>query len=133
MTQKWMSIAAALILAAGVAAAQTEEPAVDSAAEAVGGLPFAGEIDVTVVNVNVYVTDKQGRAVTDLKPEDFAVTMDGVQRPVSNFDLFTQELYRSFYMADSPPTGMPTPTPVPALPHPSGTSPFGRTPQTGDY
>jgi VWFA-related protein len=79
----------------------------------VGGLPFAGEVDVTVVNVNVYVTDKDGRVVTDLEADDFVLTQDGVAKPISNFDLFTREIYRSFYGAGEVPVGVPTPTPVP--------------------
>jgi len=81
--------------------------------EAIGGLPFTGEIDVTVVNVNVYVTDKQGRVVTDLAADDFVLTQDGTAKAITNFVLFTDEIYRSYYRENQAPTGQPTPTPVP--------------------
>ena len=109
------SLVASLVLCLGVVTgfAQTEESAEPATDQAVGGVPYEGEVDVTVVNVNVYVTDKQGLAVTDLKADDFVLTQDGVAKPISNFDLFTDQVYRSFYRSESAPTAMPTPTPIP--------------------
>ncbi len=83
------------------------------AQEAIGGLPFTGEIDVTVVNVNVYVTDKQGQAVTDLAADDFVLTQDGTAKEITNFGLFTDEIYRSYYRGAQAPSGQPNPTPIP--------------------
>ncbi len=83
------------------------------AQEAIGGLPFTGSIDVTVVNVNVYVTDKQGRVVTDLAADDFVLTQDGTAKAITNFGLFTDEVYRSYYRGTEAPIGLPTPTPIP--------------------
>ncbi|RLE27567.1 MAG: hypothetical protein DRJ61_17300, partial [Acidobacteria bacterium] len=37
----------------------------------IGGLSFKDEIELTVVNVVAYVTDKGGRPVTDLTKDDF--------------------------------------------------------------
>ncbi|MEX1309748.1 MAG: VWA domain-containing protein [Candidatus Sulfomarinibacteraceae bacterium] len=113
MRKTWL--VALLVLCCGVVTgfAQTEEPAGPATDQAVGGVPYEGEVDVTVVNVNVYVTDKQGLAVTDLKADDFVLTQDGVVKPISNFDLFTDQVYRSFYRSESAPTAMPTPTPIP--------------------
>lgn len=104
-----------LVLCFGVVTgfAQTEETAGPAENQPVGGVPYEGEVDVTVVNVNVYVTDKQGLAVTDLKADDFVLTQDGVVKPISNFDLFTDQVYRSFYRPEGAPTAMPTPTPIP--------------------
>lgn len=98
-----------LCLGAFAVFAQSDEKVDD----AVGGLPYTGEVDVTVVTVNVYVTNKQGLAVTDLGVDDFVLTQDGTSRPISNFGLFTDEVYRSYYRDQGPPTGRPTPTPEP--------------------
>ncbi len=46
---------------------------------------FFESVDVDVVNVEVFVTDRKGNAVTGLKKEDFRLTVDGVDVPVSNF------------------------------------------------
>jgi len=92
--------------------AQDADEAETTTPDAIGGLPFAGEVDVTVVNVNVYVTDKQGLAVTDLDADDFVLTQDGSAKPITNFGLFTEEIYRSHYRPEAPPTSLPTPTPI---------------------
>ncbi len=78
---------------------RTAPEGVPATQEAIGGLPFTGEVDVTVVNVNVYVTDKQGFAVTDLTADDFVLTQDGTAKAITNFGLFTDEIYRSYYRA----------------------------------
>jgi VWFA-related protein len=109
----WITTIVVLFLGAGAAFAQVEGTADSANPDFVGGLPFAGEVDVTVVNVNVYVTDKQGFAVTDLTADDFTLTQDGTVKPITNFDLFTEEIYRSFFGDQGPPTALPTPTPVP--------------------
>lgn len=110
---KWITVIVVLCLGVGAAHAQSEEAPDQAPPDAVGGLPFAGEVDVTVVNVNVYVTDKRGVAVTDLTADDFSVSQDGIVRPITNFDLFTDEIYRRFYRDQGPPTKLPTPTPIP--------------------
>jgi len=110
---KWITMILVLCLGASAVLAQDDETTEPAPQEAVGGLPFAGEVDVTVVNVNVYVTNKQGLAVTDLGADDFVLTQDGTPRPISNFGLFTDEVYRSHYEGQQAPTGQPTPTPIP--------------------
>ncbi len=47
--------------------------------------PFVSSVEVRVVNVDVVVTDGQGRAVTDLRPEDFTLLEDGKPVPLTNF------------------------------------------------
>jgi VWFA-related protein len=47
--------------------------------------PFGEVIEVQVVNVDVHVTDRNGRPVTDLRREDFEVFEDGKRVEVSNF------------------------------------------------
>ncbi len=97
-----------LILAAATAApvvavtaAEDQQP---SRIEPIGGLAFKDEIEVTVVNIVAYVTDKQGNAITDLTADDFKLYQDGQERPVSNFQLYTEELYRTVYRQGAGPT-----------------------------
>lgn len=67
----------ALILALSLsAAAQSSPPSSE---------PFGEVIDVRVVNVEVVVTDKDGRRVTGLKPADFRLRVDGKDVPVEFF------------------------------------------------
>jgi len=110
---KWITTIMVLCLCVGAGGAETGDTTDQATRDAVGGLPFAGEVDVTVVNVNVYVTDKQGFAVTDLTADDFILTQDGTAREITNFGFFTDEIYRSFYRDEGPPTALPTPTPIP--------------------
>jgi VWFA-related protein len=46
---------------------------------------FGGAIDVSVVNLDVFVTDKKGKPVTGLRKEDFEVREDGKPVEISNF------------------------------------------------
>lgn len=77
----------------------------------VGGMAFSDELEVTVVNLDVHVTDRDGNAVTDLKREDFRVLQDGEERQVTNFELFTEERIRS-RLARAEPGVLPVPTPA---------------------
>lgn len=114
MTLKRLLFTLVFCLVAGSVGAQTEETSEPAVEGAVGGLPFAGEIDVTVVSVNVYVTDKKGNAVTDLGADDFVLTQDGTAKKISNFGLFTDEVYRSHYQP-GPTEAEQTPTPLPGM------------------
>ena len=75
---------------AGVSAQET--PTNEDPPEVVGGLAFVDEIELTVVNIDVFVTDKGGRAITDLEMDDFLVFQDGRQRKLSHFNLYTEEV-----------------------------------------
>lgn len=44
-------------------------------------------IDTNLVPVDVTVTDAEGRPVRDLRPEDFKLYEDGVERPISFFNV----------------------------------------------
>ncbi len=46
---------------------------------------FVDRVDVNVINVEVFVTDKNGRRVTDLGPDDFEILEDGRRVEISNF------------------------------------------------
>lgn len=74
------SVSAALLapIALPVAAQEPGSPSSDSAA-------FGERIEVELVNVDVWVADEQGRAVTGLGPADFEVLHDGSVVPVSHF------------------------------------------------
>jgi len=49
-------------------------------------LPPAGEtIDVSIVNVDVFVTDKKGQRVTGLTADDFEIRENGRSQPLTNF------------------------------------------------
>jgi VWFA-related protein len=77
-----------------------EQPAED--VEPIGGLAFVDQLEITVVNVVAYVTDKKGNAITDLTRDDFRVFQDGQQREISNFQLYTEDVYRDFYQEPIP-------------------------------
>ncbi len=57
----------------------------------IGGLSFIDEVEVTVVNVDVFVRDRRGKAVTGLTREDFRLLQDGQERPLSHFAGYTSE------------------------------------------
>ena len=60
--------------------------------ETKGGLAFVDEVQVTVVNIDVFVRDRQGNAVTDLSKEQFRLLQDGRERKLSHFAAYTQEV-----------------------------------------
>src|SRR5947199_9029976 len=67
---------AALLLAA-LPATAANPPATPS---------FGESVEVHVVNVDVYVTDRDGHRVTGLRKDDFTVTEDGKTVGVTNFE-----------------------------------------------
>jgi len=94
-----------------------EPPTEDEGPRPIGGLTFVDELEVTVVNVVVHVTGKGGRPVTDLTRQDFQVFQDGVEKPITNFHLYTEEIYRShFDEPDIPAAMLPTPSVADAEP-----------------
>lgn len=92
MARGWIAVVAllGLLLLAGTAPAQEQA----DQSETVGGLAFRDEFELTVVNLVVYVTDAKGRAVTDLGADDFEVFQDGQLKPITNFQLYTEEVVR---------------------------------------
>ena len=83
----------ALVLSVAPIAADEEDEDRESL-ERIGGLAFVDRIEVTVANLVVYVTDKKGRAVTDLTKDDFEIFQDGDRKQISNFKLYTDEIIR---------------------------------------
>jgi len=62
----------------------------------IGGLAFVDQLEVTVVNIPVFVTDKKGNAIPDLTREDFRILQDGQERVLTNFKLYSEEVYRDY-------------------------------------
>jgi VWFA-related protein len=76
------------LVAAGLTTAGQEVDRED----VVGGLAFVDEVQVTVVNIDVFVRDQAGNAVTGLSKEDFRLMQDGQERKLSHFAAYTQEV-----------------------------------------
>jgi len=96
VTRFFTVIMLALVLGAPGAtlALEAEQEASEEIAP-IGGLSFKDEIELTVVNVVAYVTDKGGRPVTDLTKDDFRLLHDGKVREISHFKLYTEEVFNS--------------------------------------
>jgi VWFA-related protein len=72
--------------------------------------PFAESIDVSVANVEVYVTDRDGRAVRGLTQKDFDLFVDGKKVEIVNFSEIAE--------------GSPVPAPeAPPVPQTAGAAP----------
>src|SRR5260370_15470676 len=55
-------------------------------------VPRAGEtIEVSIVNLDVIVTDKRGHRIHGLTKDDFEVFEDGKPQPISNFAAYAPE------------------------------------------
>lgn len=74
-----------------------------------GQVPYIESLDVTVHNIDVVVTDRSGRPVTDLRQEDFELLQDGKPQPISNFSVYREEP-----AAAPAPTATAAQTPAPA-------------------
>ena len=103
----WFLVAAlALPVMYGIADQEQQEGTI----RPVGGLTFVDEIELTIANLIVYVTDKKGRAITDLTQDDFLVFQDGDRKQISNFKLYTHEIVRGEL---EEPLESPLATPIP--------------------
>ncbi|MCP4899270.1 MAG: VWA domain-containing protein [bacterium] len=97
LTPKSVWLAAILVFLTPFATAQQsapEEGSEKSTIQPIGGLEFVDEIDVTVANVIVHVTDDDGSPITTLTKDDFKVFLDGHEHKITNFQLFTKEMYQ---------------------------------------
>jgi VWFA-related protein len=78
---------------------------------------FGEAVDVNVVNVDVYVTDKNGKPVTSLRKEDFELREDGKRVEITNFEALTGA---SQPARPEPPAAAPQPeAPTPDSPAPA--------------
>lgn len=82
---------------AGLAAADEKE---GEGPRSIGGLTFIDEVELTVVNVVAHVTNKSGKIVTDLSKDDFRIYQDGDPKPITNFHLYTEELYQGYQLPE---------------------------------
>ncbi len=75
------------IATAAAAAAMLIVPGLDAQAPPASGAPttFLESIDVNLVNVEVFVTDKQGNPLADLVAQDFQIFEDGKKMKITNF------------------------------------------------
>jgi VWFA-related protein len=85
------------------------------------GSSFGESIDVRVVNLEVYVTDRDGRRVTDLRREDFELFEDGRKVEISHFESYAPGAVTGASAGIAPAPGTPgasagSPEPPPADP-----------------
>jgi VWFA-related protein len=101
-----LTIAAGVAGAAAFAAKPPATPAPPS---------FGETVEVNVVNVDVYATDKSGNRVTDLQKGDFQVLEDGKPVEITNFEAVKNPRARTGEAAP-PPASAPAPLPAAASP-----------------
>lgn len=111
-------LAVACLLAAAPPAVQAQAPNGDSPAARDGAVAqetFFDSLAVNVVNVDVYVTDKQGNPVTGLSREDFEITEDKRPVEVTNFYAVQGDRRRPRTTLPAPPAGAAPSAEPPAL------------------
>lgn len=64
------------------------------AASLLAQAPVAEKIDVRVINVDAYVTDRSGNPYMGLSPEDFEIFEDGVPQKLTNFYIVENQQVR---------------------------------------
>ncbi len=101
----------ALVVAPALLTAQQVDPT-DAPAEESSAEGFFESIDVTVVNVDVYVTDKKGQRVRGLAREDFEILEDGKPMAITNFYAVDEGKPAQPVEAKSQPLPTPVPPPV---------------------
>jgi VWFA-related protein len=80
-----VAVAVALVLASGAQAAQSSSPEPPAAQAPAGHDERVVQLSVELVQVDAVVTDKKGKRVTDLRPEDFEVFEDGRPQQITYF------------------------------------------------
>lgn len=93
---------------AGAGAKKTPTP------RPIGGLTFSDSYELTVVNIDAFVTDKKGNPVDGLTKDDFRIFQDGTEKEITNFAEYTHEVYRTLFATPTPGLEVPRPTPTPA-------------------
>jgi VWFA-related protein len=73
-------------------------------------------ITTNLVQLDVIVTDKKGRQITDLKPEDFQILEDGKPQKITNFSYVTTETPATTPAAPAPKPDKNAPPAPPAPP-----------------
>ncbi len=77
---------------------------------------FVETVDVSVVNVDVYVTDRQGNPVTGLTRDDFELLVDGRPEAITNFFAVAGPAAAASSAASEPPAPTPAPGETPTAP-----------------
>jgi VWFA-related protein len=81
--------------------------------DVVGGLAFEDEVQVTVVNIDVFVRDRDGNVVTGLSEDDFVLKQDGQERRLSHFAAYTRDVLSEIMTPDGEGArALPVPTPT---------------------
>lgn len=119
--------------AAPLSAQEPSRPSTETeaASEAVPDAPtatFGERVNVEVVNVEVFVTDRDGNPVTDLTAEDFQVFENGLERPLTNFYSQVAGEARRRAVAPERPTDTPEDTVREGAPGPPGLIPVEAVP-----
>ncbi|HEV2856709.1 MAG TPA: VWA domain-containing protein [Thermoanaerobaculia bacterium] len=134
-TQRFL-IVCGLLLSIGVAArtgAQMRKPGdplpKDPAEQQKEPEPFIDIVNVSVVNVDAYVTDKKGQPVTGLSKDDFQILENG--RPVEITNFYAVNAGKSVVVDEEPAPAAAAPgaAPAPAAPAAAGPPQASRTPE----
>ncbi len=75
-------------------------------------LKTSDQIEVNLVNIDVFVRDGKGNPVKDLELEDFVVRQDGEAREITNFTVLTEEIYRTAFETPMLPVLTPKEAPI---------------------
>jgi VWFA-related protein len=110
---RWALCTAVLLAAAGTLTLRAQEkPAADKPpAGQIGGLHFIDVSELTIVNVDVAVSDKSG-PVSDLTRDDFEVYQDGKLQELTNFAVYGDQGALPPAPAAASPAAAPAPAPT---------------------
>src|SRR5689334_4815384 len=97
----------AVLLLPLFASAQKQQPPIPA---------IGASIEVSIVNVDVFVTDKQGQRVRGLSKDDFEVYENGKLQPISNFAEYAEEAQPTAAPTSTASTPAPTATAAPPQP-----------------
>lgn len=102
-----------LLLLGGSLAAQEQGKGAAAPQQSPQGEPFADIVNVSVVNVDVFVTDKSGQRIKGLTKDDFEVFENGKKVAITNF--YAVEGGKAMMAEEAPPAaaepGKPAPPP----------------------
>src|SRR6185295_17018412 len=76
---------------------------------------LAETIDVSLVNVDVFVTNKAGERVRGLTKDDFEIFENGAKQPISNFTEYSSNAEASIQAESKPAAPAPAPAPAASL------------------
>ena len=83
-----------------------------AAGEAAAQATLAETMEVSIVNVDVFVTDKAGRRVRGLTRDDFELLENGARKPISNFAEYSSAATAVTVTAETPGAPAAVPPPV---------------------